>query len=142
MALRAVTHFDDFEVMMIPFGPLNGAGAGVLQAAGEKGIGTVGMKPFGGGGGFFNRVWSGQVDHSAVTGWKDSNRPYEAALRGALANDHLDCSVPGMQSIQHIDGLVAAAAEPLGDDDKTILETMQAALTETGAEAHFDGAWD
>jgi len=123
MAMSAITNFDDFEVMMVKYGLIEpAAGRELLRVAKSKGIGTVAMKPFGGGGGFFNRVWSGEVEDERVAVWKASGRPYQAGIKWVLRDENLDCTVPGMHSIQEIDEIVAAAREPLSGEDEAILD--------------------
>lgn len=142
MALHAITEFDAFDVMMVPYCPLHpAAGRQLLSAAKGRGVGVVTMKPFGGGGGFLNKVWAGEIDHPAVAEWQGSSRPYEAALRWVLRDTNVDCTVPGAHSNQQIDELHAAvtSGDP-GDDDK-ILDAMRAAMNEAGAEVQLSDAW-
>jgi aryl-alcohol dehydrogenase-like predicted oxidoreductase len=135
MALRAITKFDDFDVMMVPYSALHpAAGRELLKTAKAKGVGTVGMKLFGGGGGFFNSVWSGQEKHPETDRWYRSERPYEAAVRWALKNRDLDCVVPGVHSIEQINQIFQAAQEEYSDEDEAILNTMKKAMIETQAE--------
>lgn len=139
MALHAVSSFDDFAVMMVPFGVLNpAAGREVLPAAKARGIGTVGMKPFVGGDGLFNRVWSGEADHPELSKWSGSGRPYQAGIKWVLSQPDLDCAVPGMHSVQEIDELVDAASEPLTEEDKVILESYKRAQMEIGGPLTWD----
>lgn len=134
-ALNAITAFDDFEVMMVKYGLIEpAAGRELLGVARSKGIGTVAMKPFAGGGGFFNRAYAGEVEDPRVAGWKASGRPYQAGIKWVLRDENLDCTVPGMHSIQEIDEIVAAASEPLNGEDQAILDVY----AELGAHA---GEW-
>lgn len=143
MALHAITTFDDFSVMMVPFSPLHpAAGRGLLAEAHRRGVGTVGMKPFGGGGGFFNKVWAGEVGLSQVEAFARAGNPYQAALRWVLACGDLDCTVPGMHSVEQIDELLAAAGGSLGRNDEAILETFRTALAESEAEVQLGADWD
>jgi len=150
MALHAMTRFDDFAVVMVPYCPLHpAAGRELLPTAKAKGIGTVAMKPFGGGTGFFNKVWAGEVDLPAVRPWKNSPRPYQTAIRWVLKDDNLDCTVPGAHSVEQIDDLFDAVAEPFSDADEAVGGAMKAAMDESGAEvplrsdlASAPDAWD
>ncbi len=150
MALHAVRQFGaDFDVMMVPYSPLHpAAGNDLLAAAREEGVGTVGMKPFGGGGGFPNMVWSGEVEHPDTDCWRGSSRPYEAAIRWVIRDSNLDCTVPGAHSMQQIDELHNAVAEPFNAEDEYILEAMNRAMVDTGAKCQLrsgtgqPGAWD
>jgi len=142
MALRAVGKNCDFEIMMVPYGPLlPAAGRQLLSAAKAKGIGTVGMKPFGGGAGFFNKVRSGELDIPELAEWKGSERPYQAALTWVLANEDLDCAVPGTSSLEEIDALVAAAKEPFSDQDRAILDSLRSALERHDAKPRLENMW-
>lgn len=131
-ALRAITEFDVFEAMMVPYSPLYpAAGRELLPAARQRRVGTVVMKPFGGGGGLFNLAWSGQLDHPALAGFQGSPRPYQAALRWVLADANVDCTVPGAHSIQQIDDLCEAVACPRGKQDDEILDLFRRVMRET-----------
>jgi predicted aldo/keto reductase-like oxidoreductase len=132
MASRALAYSDDFSVMMIPYGVLNPAGAPVIKEAKKRGVGTVGMKPFVGGDGLFNRIWSGEIAASELAVWKASGRPFQAGIRWALANSDLDCSVPGMHSITEIDELCSAAATPYSIEDEAILSLYRKVQAEQG----------
>lgn len=150
MARGAVGHDSLFDVMMVPYSPLHpGAGRELLPAARERGVGTVAMKNFGGGGGFLNQVWAGQANHPAGEAWRDSPRPYQSALCWVLRDDNVDCAVPAAHSLQQIDELhQAILAGPQSDDDE-ILEALRQAMDETSAEVQLrgkiaadPGAWD
>lgn len=139
-ALHAIERFDVFEVMMVPYCPLHpAAGQELLRAAREKGVGVVGMKPFGGGGGFFNKVWAGEIDLPEMAQWKGSPAPYEAAIRWVLQDEYLDCTVPGLHSIEQVDEIVAAASQPFTEADEALLATFMTALDESGAEVQLRG---
>ena len=134
MAMRAITHFDEFEVMMVKYGLLEPtAGRELLSVAKSKGIGTVAMKPFAGGGGFFNRVYAGEVEHPELACWKGSGRPYQAGIKWVLTDENLDCTVPGMHSIQEIDELLAAAGQALDGEDESILGMYKAMAGSSGS---------
>ncbi|NOY09444.1 MAG: aldo/keto reductase [Spirochaetes bacterium] len=125
MALRGIKT-GDFDVMMVPYCALHPAAEKeVFKAAKEKGMGTVGMKPFSGAGGFFCKAWSGEVIHPEIEKWKDSGRPFEAAIRWVMRNKELDCTVPAAHSIQQIDELFNAVQESFNDEDKEILKAMK-----------------
>ena len=142
MALHVITDFDAFDVMMVPYCPLHpAAGRELLPAAQEAGVGVVTMKPFGGGGGFLNKVWAGEVDHPAVSEWQGSSSPYEAALRWVLRDTNVDCTVPGAHSDQQIDELYAAVTSGDAGDDDEILDAMRAAMKKTGAGVQLSDAW-
>lgn len=149
-ALRAITEFDVFETMMVPYSPLHpAAGRELLPAARQRRVGTVAMKPFGGGGGFLNHVWSGKIQHPAVAHLKDSPLPYQAALRWVLADPNVDTTVPGAHSIQQIDELCQTVASPRNQEDCELLETLRLAMNETAADVQLRskmvaglGAWD
>jgi aryl-alcohol dehydrogenase-like predicted oxidoreductase len=132
-ALRAITEFDAFGVMMVPYSPLHpAAGRELLPAARERGVGTVTMKPFGGGDGFFNLVWAGKITHPAVAHLRNDSQPYEAALRWVLRDRNVDCTVPAAHSVQQIDELRRAVqADGHGDDE--LLARMLAAMNESDA---------
>lgn len=136
MATQAIKSFDDFSVMMVPYGMLNpGAGRGLLALARAEGIGTVGMKPFCGGGGFYNAIWSG---HEGLEHLKESGKPYQAGIKWVLADRYLDCAVPGLHSIREIDEAVTAAYEPMTAEDEALLETIRGAYVKSGGNS---GAW-
>ncbi|NOY07764.1 MAG: aldo/keto reductase [Spirochaetes bacterium] len=140
MAMYAITETDDFDVMMVPYCALHpAAGRELLKLAKEKGIGTVGMKPFGGGDGFFGAVWSGKVDHPEINKWHHSERPYEAAIRWVMQDENLDCTVPGAHSIQQIDQLFDAIKKPFTDEDKEILGSMKKVMYETDMKLQLKG---
>lgn len=129
MAQHAIDRFDDFEVMMIPYSALHPAVEKVLlPRARAKGVGTVGMKPFGGGEGFLNNVWAGETKWTATDPWRRSCRPYQAAIRWVMQNADLDCAVPGMHSIQQADELHEALQSPFNEEDEKILEIMKKAM--------------
>lgn len=137
-ALRAITEFDIFEAMMVPYSPLHpAAGRELLPAAKERRVGTVAMKPFGGGGGFLNMAWSGQVQHPALAHLKGSPLPYQAALRWVLNDPNVDCIVPGAHSIQQIDELFAAAHAGNTANDREVLEQLRTAMMQTAAETQL-----
>lgn len=143
MALRTITELDVFDVMMVPYCPLHpAAGREVLPAAQEKGVGAVTMKPFGGGGGFLNKVWAGEIDHPAVAHWQGSSKPYEAALRWVLRDANVDCTVPGAHSEQQIDELYAAVTSGDPGNDDEILDAMRTAMNETGSEVQLPDTWN
>ena len=150
MALRAITEFDAFDVLMVPYSPLHpAAGRELFPTARARGVGTVAMKPFGGGGGFLNMVWAGQTRHPAVRHLRDSSAPYAAALRWVLRDANVDCTVPAAHSIQQIDELHQAVLSADGGDDAEILERLMTAMNETGADvqlrsglAQNQRAWD
>jgi aryl-alcohol dehydrogenase-like predicted oxidoreductase len=136
MAMQAISNFDDFAVMMVPYGMLNpGAGRGLLAFARSKGIGTVGMKPFCGGGGFYNAIWSG---HAGLEDLRESGKHYQAGIKWVLADKYLDCTVPGLHSITEIDEAIAAAFELMTPEDKSLLATIRTAFVESGGNS---GAW-
>lgn len=148
-ALRAITEFGVFEVMMVPYSPLHpAAGRELLPAAKARGIGTVAMKPFGGGDGFLNAVWAGKISHPAVKDLEGDSRPYEAALRWVLKDSNVDCTVPAAHSIQQIDELYnAVSADGTGDD--ALLAQMLAAMNDSCAKVQLrsgmvlnGNAWD
>jgi aryl-alcohol dehydrogenase-like predicted oxidoreductase len=148
-ALRAITEFDVFGVMMVPYSPLHpAAGRQLLPSARAHGVGAVAMKPFGGGDGFLNMVWAGKISHPSVAHLKNDSRPYEAALRWVLKDPNVDCTVPAAHSIQQIDELHnAVKAEGRGDGE--LLAQMLAAMNESGADVQLRGglaarpdAWD
>lgn len=148
-ALRAITEFNAFDVMMVPYSPLHpAAGRELLPAARERGVGTVAMKPFGGGGGFLNLAWSGQVSHPGVAHLRNDSRPYEAALRWVLRDPNVDTTVPAAHSVQQIDELHRAVlADGSGDDD--VLAPLLDAMNASGAEVQLRSglaaspdAWD
>ena len=135
MALRAITEFDDFDVMMIPYSPLHpAADKELLKTAEEKGVGVVGMKPFGGGGGFINSVWSGEVKHSETDQFYQSAKPYQASLRWVLQNKNIDCTVPGAHSIQEIDELFNAVQEEYSQKDEQIIIALKKGMQESNAD--------
>lgn len=143
MALRAITSFDCFSVTMVPYSPLHpAAGRELLAAAKSRGVGTVGMKPFGGGGGLLNKVWAGELTDPAVAAWRGSGQPYQAALKWVLQEPNLDCTVPGMHSIQQIDELLAAGEAPLTADEHTLLETLRTFQRNGAIEVQLRGDWD
>lgn len=153
MALRAITEFDAFDVLMVPYSPLHpAAGRELFPAARQRGVGTVAMKPFGGGGGFLNMVWAGQVNHPAVAGLQGSPLPYAAALRWVLRDANVDCTVPAAHSIQQIDELHQAVLfpdSPDRPDDAELLERLTTAMNETNADVQLRSglaanprAWD
>jgi len=148
MALHAITKFNDFDIMMIPYSPLHSAAdKGLLKTAKSRGIGTVGMKPFGGGGGFLNAVWAGEVKHPETDKWYHSARPYEAAIRWVLQNKDLDCTVPGAHSLSQIDQLHYAAQIQYNDEDENILRTLRKALKDTSYDCQLNSiakpfSWD
>ena len=149
MALRAIREYDDFDVMMVPYCPLHPAAEKtLLPTAKAKGIGTVGMKPFGGGGGFFNKVWAAEFNDVLTDRWHHSTRPYEAALRWVMENKDLDCTVPAAHSIQQIDELCKAVNESFTEEDNEILNVFRAAMDNSGVECQLRGqtgeagAWD
>ena len=139
MALRAVAEFPFFDVMMVPYCALHpAAGRDLLAAAREDGVGTVAMKPFGGGGGFLNKVWVGQIDHPIEEKWRSDCRPYQAALRWVLQDENVDCAVPAAHSIQQVNELYEAIHASGADDDE-ILESLRLAMDETHAEVQLRG---
>jgi predicted aldo/keto reductase-like oxidoreductase len=138
MAQHAFTKFKVFDVMMVPYCALHpAAGNGLFKAARAAGVGTVGMKPFGGGGGFLNAVWSGAHKHPRTEGLLHHGRPYQAALRWAYRNQDVDCFVPGMHSITQIDQLHEALQKPYDEEDERILRTLREVMDETHAECQL-----
>jgi uncharacterized protein len=134
-ALRAITEFDVFDAMMVPYSPLHSAGGReLLPTAKKRNVGTVAMKPFAGGSGILNQVWSGQVNHPPVAHLKDSALPYQAALRWVLNDPNVDCAVPGAHSIQQIDELYQAVQSDLTAADCQLLEQLRQTMDATGVE--------
>lgn len=143
MAMRTIQQFDCFSVMMVPYSPLHpAAGRELLAEARRLGVGTVGMKPFGGGGGFLNKVWNAEVSEASVAGYQRTGRAYQAALKWVLQNPCLDCTVPGMHSIQQTDEALQAAVEPLSAEDAHILELLTTAQRTTGTPVQLRNDWD
>lgn len=143
MALSTIQNFDCFAVMMTPYSPLHpAAGRQLLPEARRLGIGTIAMKPFGGGGGFLNKVWNAEVKDPAIAAYHNSGRAYQAALKWVLQNPSLDCTVPGMHSQQQIDQLLQAACEPLCAEDRQILDLMVATQQSTHTEVQLKHDWD
>ncbi len=139
MAIRGI-ETGDFDMVMVPYCALHPAAEReVFKAAKAKGMGTVGMKPFGGAGGFFAKVWSGEVTHPEIDKWKDSKRPFEAAMRWVMQNKDMDCTVPAAHSIQQIDELFNAIQEPFNDEDREILNTMKRVMDEAGVTVQLKG---
>lgn len=139
MALHAIMKYDDFEVMMVPYCPLHPAAEKVLlPTAKDKGIGTVGMKPFGGGGGFFNKVWAAEFNHFETDQWHHSKRPYEAALRWVMKNRDIDCTVPGAHSIEQIEELFNAVNGTFTEDDSDILNVMNKVMKSSNFPIFFE----
>lgn len=143
MALHAISQFDCFSVMMVPYSAMHpAAGRELLAEARRRGVGTVGMKAFGGGGGFLNKVWAAEVADPSVGAYQKSGRAYQAAIKWVLQNPNLDCAVPGMHSIQQIDEILAAAGAPMTDEDRRILELIRASQASTGVEVQLRHDWD
>lgn len=133
-ALRAITEFDTFEMMMVPYSPHHpAAGRELLPTARKRGVGTVAMKNFGGGDGFLNKVWAGQVSHPSMAHLRNNSRPYEVALRWVLNDPNVDCAVPAAHSIQQIDELYKAVTSD-GKDDGDLLAQMLATMNESAVE--------
>lgn len=149
-ALRAISDFDVFDAMMVPYSPLHpAAGRDLLPAARKRNVGTVAMKPLGGGGGFLNMAWSGQANLPTLAHLKDSPLPYQAALRWVLNDPNVDCTVPGAHSIQQIDELYEAAQTSLTAADCRLLENLRQAMLATNADVQLRSemvaspqAWD
>jgi|GEM_PF-1665359 aryl-alcohol dehydrogenase-like predicted oxidoreductase len=138
MAQHALTKFDDFEVMMVPYSALHpGVERELLPFAKSKGIGCVGMKPFGGAGGFFNKIWAGEMKWNTTDFGYQSCRPYQAAIRFALQNPNLDCAVPGMHSITQMDELYEALKHPLNEEDIQILDIMKKTMLESNVDVQI-----
>ena len=134
MAQHAIEKFSDFAMMMVPYSALHPAAEReLLPFAHGKGVGVVGMKPFGGGGGFFNGVWAGQMKWPTTDRWQNSARPYQAAIRWAMRNKDIDCFVPGMHSARQMDELYEAIGQPLSEEDNAILEEMKKAMIDSDA---------
>ena len=143
MAMHAIQTCDCFSVMMTPYSPLHpAAGRELLPEAQRRGVGTVGMKPFGGGEGFLNKVWKGDVTDAAVAACRNTGRAYQAAIRWTLQNPHLDCTVPGMHSQQQIDELLEAVASPLTGEDQKMLDLMLRTQHSTNTEVQLKHDWD
>jgi aryl-alcohol dehydrogenase-like predicted oxidoreductase len=132
---------DIADVMMVPYSPLHPASdEGLFSAAKSKGIGTIAMKPFGGAGGFHNKIWDGTYSSSAVSQWLNSPRPYEAAIRWVMKNDDIDCIVPGMHSIKQIDEIVLAVESPYNTEDEKVLVALAEALEQSDLEVQLHGS--
>lgn len=138
MAQHAITAFSDFEVMMIPYSALHPAvERELLPYAKSKGVGTVGMKPFGGGGGFFNRIWAGEMKWDTTDPWCQNCSLYQAAIRWVMQNPDLDCAVPGMHSIRQMDELYEALQTPASREDRQILEIMKRAMIDSDVDVQI-----
>jgi len=148
MALRTIERYDDFSMIMFPYSPLHPAAeTALLPAAEAKGIGTVAMKVFGGGGGYLNQIWSGEVSRTETSEWHQSARPYQAALRWVLRNSDVDTTVPAGHSIQQIDELYEAVQHDLTEEDERILSVLKEQMHVTEAPCQLrhsgqPGAWD
>ena len=128
---------------MVPFGPLHpGAASELFPLAKSKRIGTVAMKPFGGGEGFMNLVRSGAVANPTPDDPATSGKPYQAAIKWVLQEKNLDCTVPGMMSVLEMDQIVSASKLPLDATDERILGAYKLALAESGANNFLEGKWD
>jgi aryl-alcohol dehydrogenase-like predicted oxidoreductase len=143
MALHAVRHAGKvFDIIMVPYSALHpAAGRAVFPEAKAQGMGTVAMKPFGGGDGFFNKTWAGTTEVASLAKWKGSGRLYQAGIKWVLRDRNMDCTVPGMHSVQEIDEIVAAAREPFGPEDEALLEELKKAGQETPAKYFGKGWW-
>jgi len=95
--LKEAVKRDEFDVLELPFNAIEQDGLAVIEEARRKNIGTIVMKPLGGG---------------ALT-------PAEAAIRFVLAHP-VDCVVPGMQTIEEVDADLAADG-PLSDGEREVI---------------------
>lgn len=129
MAVDVIETFDDFSVMMTPYGPFLPGAEKLLEIANAKNVGTVTMKPFGGGDGLLDTIYAGTTGKAELDKWKGSAAPFVAAIKWVLQNPHLHCTVPGAHSIEQIDQIVAAAKEPLTDDDREVLDSIGRLIT-------------
>ena len=131
MAMRAISKYNDFEVMMVPYSYLHPAvERELLPFAKKQGVGTVGMKTFGGGSGFLNSIWAGDSSIADIDLYK-SCLPYQAALRWVMENPYLDCAVPGMHSAQQMDELYEAVQSKVTEDDIRLLQTLKTAMIDS-----------
>lgn len=138
MARHAIESFGDFELMMVPYSPLHpAAGRDLLPFARSRGVGTVGMKAFGGGGGYLNLVWSGEAKWETTEAWRQSCSPYQSALRWVLQNTDLDCAVPGMHSEQQMDELYEAIQSPFTARDGDLLAVMKKAMIDSDVDTQL-----
>ncbi len=152
MAQHAITKYDDFDVMMVPYSYLHPAvERELLPFARARGVGTVGMKTFGGGGGYLNMVWAGEANWGSVGALAQSCKPYQAAIRWVMQNPNLDCVVPGMHSARQMDELYEAIQSPYSQEDEQILSELKCAMIESdvavqlrrdGHESHDKRSWD
>jgi aryl-alcohol dehydrogenase-like predicted oxidoreductase len=128
MAMSAIEAFDDFSVIMVPYGPFLPMAGKLLETANKKNIGMVTMKPFGGGGGLLNEIYAGTTGVKGLEKWAGSGQPYMAAIRWVLRNKHLHCAVPGLHSVQEIDEILEAARTPFGPEDARLLDEIAGAM--------------
>ena len=143
MALHTISTCDCFKVMMVPYSPMHpAAGRQLLAEARARGVGTVGMKPFGGGGGFFNKVFASEFTRPDLAPFHHAAAPYQAAIKWVLQNPNLDCTVPGMHSVQQIDEILQAAAQPITPQDQQILDLLKTSQTQSGVETQLKNDWD
>lgn len=128
MALNTIETFNDFSVIMVPYGPFLPLAEKLLETANRKNIGMVTMKPFGGGGGLLNEIYAGKTGVKGLEKWAGSGRPYMAAIKWVLKNPNLHCTVPGLHSLQEIDEIIEAAQMPFGPEDAQILDGIGQAM--------------
>lgn len=142
MALHAVLHYsEDFDMLMVPYSPLHPAAEReVFPLAKKRGMGTVAMKNFGGGDGFFNKVWAGASEVDAMKSAKGDSRFYQAGIRWVLKNPDVDSAVPGLHSVQEIDEIVTASLQPYGSNDEKLLNSLKEAR-DTSPAKHFGKGW-
>jgi predicted aldo/keto reductase-like oxidoreductase len=122
-ATYALENYDCFEVVMVPYSYLGPAAAEkVFPAAEKKDVGIVVMKPMCGGEvGCHADALPGDVSYST---------PYQAAIRWVLSDPRVSTTVPGMHSVEQIDQLVEASAQPLAEADTELLAQVRGAIEE------------
>lgn len=120
---RAVTSglFDTIEVAYSPF---NRSGEAVIRLAHRRGIGVIGMKPFGG----FGMLGSLKVSPfaQALNGG--------ALLRYALSNRCLSVTIPGMRFVREVEENMAVVAsyQPMTPGQKARLRKQAQAFLAAG----------
>jgi aryl-alcohol dehydrogenase-like predicted oxidoreductase len=108
--LRRAVESGQFDTIEIAYSPFNRSGESVIRLAHRKGIGVIGMKPFGGFG-MLGSLKASPAGHVLDAG---------TLLRYALSNRYLSVTIPGMRFVREVEENVAVAVsyQPMTPEQK------------------------
>ena len=133
-----------FDVAMFPYNFLYPRAEDELFGlANRLDVGIVTIKPCVGAykGGLLCDVYAGVDTSPELAAWRESGRPFQAALQRVLRSPFISTTVPGMHSEEEIDEMIAAAQAEWWPENEEILESYQRRFSELPVEPQYGAAF-